>query len=149
QQIALRLRHEECRREARVVALLLGIEPLLRERRARPRGIDPFRGAPNLTARLSNRSRGFQLQARDACRRLTTLDIGTRAAGLLVTVSERLRHRHADAPRRIIGAERLAERVAEAARARADDRAGEAAAAQELAAGEPRAAIRRLEPDIG
>src|SRR5262249_56039471 len=58
-------------------------------------------------------------------------------------------HRHADAPRRVVGSERLTERVAEASCAGASHDAGEAAISNELAASEARTAIRRLEAHVG
>src|SRR4029453_16853402 len=111
-------------------------------------GVYALCGAADLTSGLSNRFRCLQLQARDALRRLPAFDVRARPAGVLVGVSERLGHRHADAPRRVVGSKRLTDRVAEAARAGAGDDAGEAAISKELAASEPRAPIRRLEADV-
>ena len=57
EQVALRLRDEERRRQPDLVAALLGVEPLLRERRAGARGVHALGRAVNLPAGLADRSR--------------------------------------------------------------------------------------------
>src|SRR5262249_2543505 len=125
-----------------------GVEPLLSQRGPRFRGVDPLRRASHLPSRLPYGFSGLQLQTRDPLRRLTPLDIGAGEARIFVAVPDRIADGHTDAPRRIVGAERLRERRAETPVARTGNRAGKAAGAQELRAPEPAAAIRGFQTHI-
>ena len=124
-------------------------EALLRERRARARGLHAFGRAVDLPARPAHRLGRLHAQARDPLRRLPPLDVGARKARGLEAAAERIAHRQAEAPRRVVVGEHLAERVAETAAARAGDESRESAAAQELRAAEAVAAVRRFEPHVG
>src|SRR5436190_16530526 len=131
QQVALSLRDEERRRESHLIAPLLGIEALLRERGARARGVDTLGRAPHLPGSLPHGFGGLQLEARNPLRRLPALDLRARQARLFVAAPERITDRDADAPRRIVGAECLAERVGETSVARAGHDAREPSRAKE------------------
>ena len=132
-----------------VVAPLFVGSALLGQRRAGARGVHAFGRAAHLTRRLADRLGGLEPEARDPLRRLPALDLGAREARLFVAAAERIAHGDADAPRRIVRGERLAERVAEASVARAGDDARKSAGAQELRAAETVAAIRGFEPHVG
>src|SRR5688572_6544806 len=101
QKIALRLCDEKARRESDLVAALLDIQPLPRDRRAGARRLDALGGAVHLTNSLTKRLGDLQLQTRDALRRLTAFDLCASQTGLLETAPERVAHPHADAPCRI------------------------------------------------
>ncbi len=132
QKVALRLRHEERRRQSDIVAPLLVGVALLGQRCAGAGRFDTLGGALHLTSGLAHRLGGVEPKTGDALRRLSALDLRARVARLFVALPERIAHRHTEAPRRVVRAERLAERVAEAPIARAGDDAREDAGAKEL-----------------
>src|SRR6202011_2370036 len=132
QQIALRLGDEERGRESHLVAALLGGEALLGQRRARAGGVHPFGSALYLTGCLTDRLGGVELEARDPLCCLAPLDLRPGEARFFVTASERVAHRDAKTPCRIIGTERLAEGIAETPADVAGDDAWKRAGAHEL-----------------
>src|SRR5262249_41244243 len=148
QQVALRLRHQERRRQPDVVAALLVFVALLRQRRAGARRLDTLGRALHLPARAAHRFGGIEPQAGDPPGGLAALDFGAREARLFVAPADRIAHRHADAPGWIVSPERLPERRAEAAIERPDDDAREVSRAHELAPRESVPAVRRLEPHV-
>src|SRR5262249_50627169 len=145
QQIPLRLRNQEGRGQADLVASLLIRMSLLGEGRPGARRVHAFGRAPHLPRRLTDGFGHIQPQARDPLGALLALDLRTGVARLFVAVPERVADGHADAPRRIVRCECLTERVAEAAVARTDEAAGKVAGAKKLGAAEPAATIRRLQ----
>src|SRR5205823_2381030 len=85
----------------------------------------------------------------DPLLRLPALDLAAREARGLVAAADRIAHRDADAPGRIVAREYLADRIAETAAAAARNNPGKGAGAQELGSTQPAAAIRGLEPHVG
>src|SRR5688500_19317679 len=77
QKIALCLRDEKARREPDLVAALLDVEPLPRDRCAGACRLDAFGRAVHLPNSLAKRLGDLQLQTRDALRRRPTYGMTT------------------------------------------------------------------------
>src|SRR6185295_11499476 len=103
-------------------------------------GVHPFGRAAHLASRTPYRFGCLELEAGDPLGRLAAFDFGASETGLLVTSAKRVTHRDADAPGRIIGRERLTERVAETSATRAGHDARKSTGAEQLQAAEPVAA---------
>src|SRR5262245_40177174 len=113
EEIALRLRDQERRRESGVEAAVLDGQALLREVLAGSGGVDALSRALHVSGGASNGLGDLQLETRDAVRRLLALDLGACETGLFEAPAERIVDGDADAPRREVAAEDLAEHVAE------------------------------------
>src|SRR5262249_30641646 len=131
------------------VPALLRFVALLGERAAGARGVFTLGRALHLPRGLANRPRDVQLQAGDPRGRLPALDVRADCADLFEAAAERIVHRHADAPRRVIGTEGLAEDVAKTRVDPPAHDAGERPRANELRAAQAAAAIRGLEAHVG
>ena len=88
EEVALRLRHEEARREACLVTPLLGVEPPLGERCARPCSVHALGGALHLPRRLPDRFSRLKLQARNPLRHLPPFDLCASQTRLFETASQ-------------------------------------------------------------
>ena len=144
-EIALRLRHQETRRQSGFEAPLLDGEPLLGQILAGAGRVDPFGRALHLARGLADGLGDATFEAGDAVRCLTALDFRARQPGLLEVPADRLAERHADTPRRVVVAEHLAEDIAEAALQTAGDFAGKRTRADQLRAAGAAGAVRRFE----
>src|SRR5262249_48022322 len=149
QEVALCLCDQKRCRQANLEAALLGIQPLLGKRRTGPRRLDALGSAANLARAAAHRVGRLNAQAGNALLPLPALDLGARQAGILVAVTERVAHRHAEAPGRIVVGKDLPDRVAKPDVTRSDHGIWKTAGSPELRATQTRGGIRRLEAHVG
>ena len=86
QKVALCLRDQERRRQSDLESSLFVGSALLRQRRARARGVHAFGGAAHLASRPPHGFGRLELETGDPLRCLTPFDFGTGVAGLIVAV---------------------------------------------------------------
>src|SRR5688572_9793626 len=149
QKIALCLRDEKARREPDLVAALLDVEPLPRDRCAGACRLDAFGRAVHLPNSLAKRLGDLQLQTRDALRRLPAFDLRASQTGFLEAAPERVSHLHPDAPCRIGTVEHLSQHATVIPSRGTDDGSREIASAQKPRATEAVPSVRRFEADVG
>src|SRR5262249_33661630 len=145
QQVTLRLGDEETRRQPDVVASPLGLEALLGERRPGARGVDALGGTLNLAPGLAHGFGGLNAKAGDPLCHLPPFDVRPCHAGRLEAATERIAHRHADAPCWKVARKDLSERVTETQTARPRHETRKASRSDQLSAAQAVGAVRCLE----
>src|SRR5450759_5489713 len=119
-EVALRLDQLEGRRETDREALVLGVEPLLRELARLARRLDALQIGVHLPPGLADGGGDRHLQIRQRRVFLLALDLGLRERRLSLARAERIRHVERDAPGAEAVPEDVPQDVAEAADRRTD-----------------------------